>query len=65
MEATRQKILKALSEMGEKYPDWRFGQMVSNVSTWAKGPTLEAIWDVEDEEFLSALEKHLSKAKPN
>jgi hypothetical protein len=64
MNTTRQEILKALAELSDKYPDWRFGQMVSNVSFWAKEPTVEAIWDVEDEQFLAALEKHLSKSKP-
>jgi hypothetical protein len=26
---------------------------------WAKGPTNEAIWDVDDEEFLRAAEDHV------
>ena len=65
MNTTRQEILKALAELSDKYPDWRFGQTVANVSSWAKGPTVEAIWDVEDEQFLTALKKHLSKSTPD
>jgi hypothetical protein len=63
MTSTREQILKALAELSEIYPDWRFGQMVANISTWAKGPTDHAIWDVEDEEFLATLEKHLDRRR--
>lgn len=61
---TRQEILKALAEMSDRYPDWRFGQMVSNISCWAKGPTTEAIWDVEDQQFLETIKKHLETKLP-
>lgn len=60
MTTTRRKILEALGEMSDLYPDMRFGQMVANMSFLAKGPTVEAIWDVEDDMFLSALKKHLA-----
>lgn len=53
------RIAKGLEDLHRLYPDWRFGQMVANVAAWAKGPASEAVWDVEDEEFLSALEAHL------
>ena len=53
------RIADALQELRKIYPDWRFGQMVANVSIWAKGPNAEAVWDVEDEEFLAALEEHI------
>lgn len=64
MTSVRQEILKALGELSERYPNWRFGQMVSNVSCWANVPTPEAIWDVEDERFLETIRKHLKK-NPN
>ena len=65
MTTTRQEIFKALAEMSDRYPDWRFSQMVANISFWAKGPTPQATWDVEDQEFLEALKKHLEKESPN
>jgi len=65
MTDTRQEILKALAEMSDYYPDWRFGQMVANIAFWAKGPTAEAIWEVEDEQFLETVKKHLKKKPPN
>lgn len=50
-ESTRKEILIALDLMWRRYPDWRFGQMVANISGWAAGPTASAVWDVEDEAF--------------
>ena len=60
MTTTRQEIVTMLTQLSDRDPDWRFGQMAANVSFWAKGPTVEAMWDVEDEEFLAAITKHLS-----
>ena len=58
-----QRLVAALEELRKMYPDWRFGQLVANVAYWAKGPTNEAVWDVEDEEFIKAAEDHIqSKA---
>ncbi len=39
--------------------DWRFGQLIANLATAARLPTVrhgfpEAVWDVEDEEMLPA-----------
>ncbi len=59
---TRNQILLLLQELSEKYPDMRFGQLVANISYWAKGPSQGAIWDVEDEEFLQTIERHLAKS---
>jgi hypothetical protein len=54
-----QRISRALEQLRKVYPDWRYGQMVANVSMWARGPSVESVWDVEDEEFLRAIEEHL------
>ena len=43
------------------YPQWRIGQLIANVAWWARGPNNEAIWDVEDDEFLAAAEAHLAR----
>ncbi|HEV3256320.1 MAG TPA: hypothetical protein VG013_05515 [Gemmataceae bacterium] len=59
MTETRRRILRALEQLSDRYPDWRFGQMVANISYWAKETTAEAIWDVEDEEFLNGIRTHL------
>ena len=51
----RQEILHMLEALSKCCPEVRFGQLVANLSYLAKGPTNEAIWDVEDEEFLAVL----------
>ncbi len=62
MDATQQ-ILTALQELHELHPAWRFGQLVANVSIFARGPVNTAVWDVEDEEFLQAAQAHLSRVE--
>ena len=57
---TTQQILTAIQELHESHPSWRFGQLVANVSIFAKGPVNTAVWDVEDEEFLKAAQAHLA-----
>jgi hypothetical protein len=64
MTPVRIEILRLLSEMSQRYPEWRFGQLVANVAMWAKQPTAPGdtgIWDMEDEEMLAALERHLTR----
>ena len=58
---TTQQILEALGQLHEEHSSWRFGQLIANVSLFAKGPTKSAVWDVEDQEFLKAAQKHLAQ----
>ena len=57
--ATFARLSAALDELSRRYPDMRFGQLVTNVAYWAKGPTASAAWDVDDDELLRAAEEHL------
>jgi hypothetical protein len=61
MTPIRREVLRVLEELSERYPEMRIGQLVANFSSLAKGPTPEAIYDVEDEEFVTAVRKHLEK----
>jgi hypothetical protein len=66
MSPVREKVLQLLAQMSEQYPKWRLGQLVANVASWAREPTEPhdtGIWDVEDEEMLTALERHLKQAR--
>jgi hypothetical protein len=54
MTKTRAEIFVVLDELSELFPEFRFGQMVVNLSSLARDFTNEAIYDVEDEEFLEA-----------
>lgn len=51
----RTELLTALAEMSRRYPDWRFGQLVANITGW----TDQDIWDVEDQQLLEACRTHL------
>jgi hypothetical protein len=57
----RRDLLRVLDDLGEYTPDVRFGQLLANLSYMAKTFTAEAIWDVEDEELLSAARSHLKE----
>jgi hypothetical protein len=54
-------LLEVIRELRRVYPDWRFGQMVCNIATWARGPVANAAWDVEDAEFIRAAREHLQR----
>jgi hypothetical protein len=56
----RQEILQLLARLSELTPDLRFGQLIANLSYLAVAPTNEAIWDMEDEQLLTAIRKHIS-----
>jgi hypothetical protein len=62
MTPVRQEIVRAIAELSDRYPDWRFGQLVVNVANWASNPPLpESVWDVDDEAFLAAVREHLDR----
>ena len=66
MNQVRQEVLRLFAEVSEQYPEWRLGQLLANVAMWARQPTElhdSGIWDVEDEELLSALQRHLTRGK--
>ena len=58
--AQRQEILQLLQRLSELTPDVRFGQLIANLSYLAIGPTNEAIWDMEDEQLVAAIQKHIA-----
>ncbi len=55
----RADLLAALAALCERYPHWRFGQLVANVAGWAD----QEVWDVEDEQLLRAARLHLEQPK--
>jgi hypothetical protein len=56
---TRLELLEILNELSEQFPEVRFGQLISNLATLAKGPKVEAIWDADDKELLEAAKRQL------
>ena len=57
---TRQEILRLLEQLSELTPDVRFGQLIVNLSYLSVGPSVEAPWDVEDEQLLAAIRQHIA-----
>ncbi len=53
------ELIEVLNELRGAYPDWRLGQMLCNVATWAKGAGSGAIWDMEDSEFIQTARDRL------
>jgi hypothetical protein len=62
-DSVRRDLLHALEELSQACPEYRFGQMIANLAFLAQGPNQEAVWDVEDEELLAAVRKHLDDWK--
>jgi hypothetical protein len=56
---SRFMLLQAITELWNRYPHWRLGQLISNVAGWAD----TEIWDVEDEQLLAAATLHLDHLK--
>ena len=54
----REELLSVLHELTAAMPDMRFGQLVVNLSYFAREPSDSCAVDVEDEELLSAA-RHL------
>ncbi len=57
---TRQELLTVLADLSEACPEMRFGQLVANLSTLARGLSAEALWDAKDEELLIAAREQLA-----
>ena len=55
----RAELLRLLAELSAEAPELRFGQLVANVATLARGAQVEAIWDAEDDELVAAAQRLL------
>jgi hypothetical protein len=53
----RVELLATIMELSQRYPDWRFGQLVANLAGWAD----QEIWDIEDEQLLEAARVHMQQ----
>ena len=60
MTPIRKELLAVLAELSVACPEMRFGQLIANLSTLARGLSAEALWDAEDEELLAAARKQLA-----
>jgi hypothetical protein len=61
-------ILGRFAELRERCPEMRFGQILATVGLLAEDETGHSLWDVEDIEFLAALERFagdLARSRPD
>ena len=59
MKPIRQELLAVLAELSVACPEMRFGQLIANLATLARGLSAEGLWDAEDAELLAAARKQL------
>lgn len=53
--AVRDELTEALAELRRALPSMRFGQLIANMATVARGAAPGAIWEMDDEELLAAI----------
>ena len=54
-ESNDERLVNALGQLRARFPDWRLGQLVCNVATWARGQSPGDFWEMEDAEFIAAV----------
>lgn len=59
----RRDVLRILEQLSDLSPEVRMGQLIANLSYLARGPSVESIWDMEDDELLAAATKHLENLR--
>jgi hypothetical protein len=60
-EQTRLELLAALSELSRIRPEWRLGQTVANLAMTAGRLDAGGVWDLEDDEALSATRRLIAQ----
>jgi hypothetical protein len=61
MTPTRKEALELLGELSAAWPDMRLGQLLTSLATAARGPQVESIWDLEDEELIHVARRQLER----
>jgi hypothetical protein len=54
-------LMEAIGELRGIFPDWRMGQLVANLVTAAGGADAAAIWEIEDEQLLTAARRLIER----
>jgi hypothetical protein len=54
------EMLERLNEVLSQCPELRFGQVIATVGMLAEDETGQTLWDVEDSEFITAVERFAS-----
>jgi hypothetical protein len=60
-EAVHRNLCDVLLEIRRRFPDWRLGQLVCNLSTLSDSGF--EVWDIEDEQLLDSAVRFLERHK--
>jgi hypothetical protein len=60
MPDTNRELVTALAKLWERYPHWRFGQLVSNVAAWSGEDKPGEVGEATDQAMLNAARAHLA-----
>jgi len=52
-------VLEFVERLWRKHPDWRLGQLISNVASWRN----QDVWDLEEDELVAEIERHIHQAE--
>jgi hypothetical protein len=55
------ELIESLAELRRALPSMRLGQLIANMATVARGPVQGAVWEMEDDELLSAIRWQLQQ----
>ena len=55
------ELWENLRELRLQFPEMRLGQLIANLAVVARGTDPGAVWDMEDEELLSAAKWQLAE----
>ncbi len=63
MKPKRREVLELLSELSQLDPEIRLGQWLTMFSSMALGSTVEAIYEVEDEDLVPVMKRFLENRR--
>jgi len=63
MTGNRIELLQLIADISQANPELRLGQMLTNLSSMARGPHPESIRDSEDDELITAARRLLSRLR--
>lgn len=58
-----EEMLATLAELKSQFPEMRFGQLIANLATEARGLDPSAVWEMEDVELLAAAKSLLVETR--
>ena len=60
----RSELLSRLGDLSQACPEMRLGQLIANLAVVARGTEPGAVWEMEDQELLAAVNWQLGELLP-